>query len=91
MGPQHHTFERLAGVDVLVTVVRGREDAFSPAMFAPKIAEALPDGRLEDHPELGHFGPLEDPATIAASSRSVPIDRTNDLSIFRIPIGNARR
>ncbi len=70
MGPQHHTFERLAGVDVPVTVARGREDAFSPAMFAPKIAEALPDGRLEDHPELGHFGPLEDPATIATSITS---------------------
>jgi pimeloyl-ACP methyl ester carboxylesterase len=67
MGPQHHTFERLDGVGIPVTVVRGREEPFSPAVFAPEVAAALPDGTLEDHPELGHFGPLEDPTAVAAS------------------------
>ena len=67
MGPQHHTFERLGGIEVPVTVARGREDAFSPSMFAPEVVGALPDGRLEDHPDLGHFGPMEDPGAIARS------------------------
>ncbi len=70
MGSQHHTFERLGGIDTEVTVVRGREDPFSPAVFAPAVAEAIPRGTLEDHPDLGHFGPLEDPAAIAASIRA---------------------
>ena len=30
-------------------------------------ADALPHGVLEEHPELGHFGPLQDPAAMAAS------------------------
>ena len=67
MGPEHHTFERLGGVEVPVTVARGREEDFGPSMFGPKVVGALADGTLEDHPELGHFGPLEDPAAIASS------------------------
>jgi hypothetical protein len=35
--------------------------------MAPIIAEMLPDGRLETHEELGHFGPLEEPAAMARS------------------------
>lgn len=66
MGPRHGTFERLGEVSIPVTVVRG-VDVVGPASFAPIIASALPHGRLEDHPDLGHFGPLEDPARIAAS------------------------
>ena len=31
------------------------------------IAEALPLGTVASFPELAHFGPLEDPATIASS------------------------
>jgi hypothetical protein len=31
------------------------------------VADGLRRGHLEDHPELGHFGPLEDPAAMAAS------------------------
>jgi hypothetical protein len=27
--------------------------------------DALPNGTLEEHPDLGHFGPLEDPLRIA--------------------------
>lgn len=70
MGSEHHTFERLASVEVAVTVARGREEPFSPSLFAPAVAAALPSATLEEHPTLGHFGPLEDPAAIAASIRS---------------------
>ncbi len=70
MGSQHHTFERLRDVDVPVTVLRGRSEPISPAAFAPLIADALPNGVLEAHDDLGHFGPLEDPSAIAKSIRS---------------------
>lgn len=55
-------------VDVPVTVAVGALDEGwgGPAQFAPAVAEALPDGRLSEHPLLGHFGPLENPPQIAA-------------------------
>ena len=51
-----------------VTVLTGREDedAPSPARFGPMIVEALPDGRLQVHPEIGHLGPFEQPDAVAA-------------------------
>lgn len=45
----------------------GDEAHAIPAKVAPFVAEALAAGRLESHPELSHFGPMEDPAAIAAS------------------------
>jgi hypothetical protein len=42
----------------------------APASFGPPAADALPRGRLVTHPELGHFGPMEDPAAIAADVRA---------------------
>ncbi len=67
MGGHHGGFARLGEVACPVVVARGRDDLMGPASFAPRIAEALPHGRLEEHPELGHFGPLEDPPRIAAA------------------------
>lgn len=65
MGSQHGAFTRLAEIDLPVVVARGAVEAFGPGAFAAAIAEALPKGTLEEHPELGHFGPLQDPARIA--------------------------
>ena len=70
MGMRHDAFARLGEVRCPVTVLRGRVDRPGPASVAPLVAEALLAGVLEDHPELGHFGPLEDPAAMAASIRS---------------------
>jgi pimeloyl-ACP methyl ester carboxylesterase len=67
MGGVHRAFEHLAEVTCPVTVVRGTDRVPGPAGFAPTVAQALPHGRLEDHPELGHFGPLEDPRSMATS------------------------
>lgn len=67
MGGVHHAYDHLGEVRCPVTVVRGTDQVPGPASFAPAIADALPDGHLEDHPELGHFGPLEDPTAMAAS------------------------
>jgi pimeloyl-ACP methyl ester carboxylesterase len=66
MGSQHGGFERLDRVRCPVTVARGKVEMWGPASFAAAIVDALPAGTLEEHPTLGHFGPLEDPATIAA-------------------------
>lgn len=66
MGPQHRAFERLGAVAGRVTVAVGERDAHQgPGLVAPLIAEALPDGTEAVEPDLGHFGPLEDPARIA--------------------------
>ena len=58
----------LAGVDIPVTVVVGEELPVGPAAFAPRVAEALPNGRLVRHPELSHFGPLQEPIGLAAEA-----------------------
>jgi pimeloyl-ACP methyl ester carboxylesterase len=62
------TLEDAGAVDVPVTVAVGMTGTgWSPAMFGPAIVEALVHGRLERYPTIGHFGPLEDPITIAAA------------------------
>jgi len=67
MGPQHRAFDHLHSVRCPVTVARGRLTDFGPAGFAEPIVEALPQGRLEVFGQLGHFGPLEQPAEVAAA------------------------
>lgn len=74
MGGQHRAFERLSQVTCPVTVAVGEVTPYGPAAVAGQIAEALPHGRLEPHPDLGHFGPLEDPAAIAAAVQAALLD-----------------
>lgn len=62
----HDTFGHLGSVACPVTVAVGG-DGSPPARFAELVADALPHGRLEAHPQLSHFGPMEDPATMAAA------------------------
>ncbi len=63
-------WDALPSVTAPVAVAVGRgEGTFSPADFAAPAAERLPAGVLEPHPDLGHFGPLEDPAAMAGSLR----------------------
>lgn len=68
-GGDHPTYERLAQVACPVHVVCGAMDR-GPAAFAPDVVAGLPQGRLEQHDHLGHFGPLEAPAELAASVRA---------------------
>jgi pimeloyl-ACP methyl ester carboxylesterase len=65
-GSAHQAFASLGAVRCPVTVAIGAEDGF-PAAFGRPIAAALPDGHVAAFPDLGHFGPLEDPARVAAS------------------------
>jgi len=62
-------WEVLPLLDLPVAVVVGQEEAFGPAAFAPSVAAALAHGTLVAHPELAHFGPLEDPTAMANDLR----------------------
>lgn len=60
------TIDRIAPVQSRVTVAMGRRGAEAgPGRLAAAVAETLPHGRLLGYDHLGHFGPLEDPDTVA--------------------------
>ena len=65
-GTAHQAFASLGLVRCPVTIAVGVEDSV-PAIFGRPIADALPAGRIESFPELGHFGPLENPRLVAES------------------------
>ena len=62
--------EEASGIDVPATVAAGTVvgAASNPGVFAPAIAEALPDARFVSFEDLGHFGPLEAPSAVAAAA-----------------------
>jgi pimeloyl-ACP methyl ester carboxylesterase len=80
MGPQHRAYDELDRVRCPVTIARGALDAFGPAAFAEPIVEHLPNGRLEAFDDLGHFGPLEAPARLAAAIEGALGTAANDPS-----------
>lgn len=58
--------DEMAGIDAPVVVAcGGRDGATGPAAFAPLVADALPQGELRRYPHVGHFGPFQDPDTLA--------------------------
>ncbi len=66
-GSSEMTIERLASVIVPTVVAAGSNKMHpDPAEFAPLVAATLPAGRLLRYQSLGHFGPLEAPANVAA-------------------------
>ncbi len=69
-GGAHGAFDHLSEVTCPVVVACGGEPS-GPAMFAPQIVDGLPEGVLEVHPHLTHFGPLEAPAELAGSVRDL--------------------
>jgi pimeloyl-ACP methyl ester carboxylesterase len=66
-GSRHGVFERLGEIRCPVTVVHGFPEEDRPSSWAPEVVARLPRGREVVFPRLSHFGPLEDPATIAGS------------------------
>jgi pimeloyl-ACP methyl ester carboxylesterase len=66
---RHHAFEGLARVACPVVFAAGERTTTFPVGFYEKHVRAVPHGRTEELPGLGHFGPLEDPAAVAASIR----------------------
>ncbi len=67
MGARHLAWDRLGELTCPVVVARGSDEVPGPAGFAPLIAQRIPGALLEEHPRLGHFGPLEDPAGMAVA------------------------
>ena len=66
VGPDKVTIEELGAVAVPVRVARGaREAGAPPARVAELAAAALPRGELVTLAHLSHFGPFEDPDTVA--------------------------
>jgi pimeloyl-ACP methyl ester carboxylesterase len=55
----------VSSLAIPVAIVAGRPDEVGPRAFAPAKGAALPQGQLMERPDLGHFGPLEDPAAMA--------------------------
>ena len=70
MAVQHGASEHLHEIECPVVLASGARTntPFGPELME-SLVERLPDGRTEPFDALGHFGPLEDPAAIAASIR----------------------
>ena len=67
MGSAHNAYGTLDSVRCPVTLACGEHtDAITPPILVLQ-AGALPSSRTEVLDGLGHFGPLEDPAAVAAS------------------------
>ena len=66
MGSRHGTWNVLGKVTCPVLVMSGAPHEPGPAQVAAGVAEQLPNGRLHTFPQLGHFGPLQDPAAVAS-------------------------
>ncbi len=59
-------WDAVGSLEIPVAIVIGRPEGVGPGAFAPAIAGALTRGTLIERPQHGHFGPLEDPAAMAA-------------------------
>jgi pimeloyl-ACP methyl ester carboxylesterase len=60
-------WEGLPGVGIPVHGVRGSTSDHPPAPLLDRVVARLPAGTIETMDGLGHFGPMEDPARVAAS------------------------
>ncbi len=67
MAGRADTWERLPEVACPVTVACGGDRADFGPDVARAVAARLQQGRLEQHPVLGHLGPFEQPEVVAAA------------------------
>ena len=67
MGRHNDAWERLPEVGCPVTAAHGGVDADFGRAAARDVAARVRRGALEEHPELGHLGPLERPDVVAAA------------------------
>ncbi len=66
-GPAHGLWPALPTIETTVRVVCGERSDAIPPTLAARIAARLPHGSVEVMPDVGHFGPLEDPDAAVAS------------------------
>ena len=64
-GGAHGTWALLPDIAVPTLVIAGTVDEFQPSGRARPIADALPNGRYLELPELDHFGPFTHPTLMA--------------------------
>jgi pimeloyl-ACP methyl ester carboxylesterase len=70
MGVANGVYQRLGEVLCPTIVVCGEQTDAIPQRLGEMIVERLPQGRLEVMPNVGHFGPMQDPkATVASMLR----------------------
>ena len=67
----------LPTLDVPVGIVAGRNEDAGPVAFVPAALAQLEHGTFVDRPQLGHFGPLEDPSG-AARDITAWVEATGD-------------
>lgn len=70
MATAHDCYRRLEEVKCPVVVARGERSESLMPRVAEQVAARLPRARVEVLPGLTHFGPLENPAAVAASLRA---------------------
>ncbi len=69
MSTRHGAFERLGEIGCPVVVAAGETSTALMPGITDLQAREIPNGHAEILPGLGHFGPMEDPAAVAASIR----------------------
>jgi pimeloyl-ACP methyl ester carboxylesterase len=67
MGPSNGGWDALSRIQAQVLVACGESSRDIDPEFGARIAERLPNGRIEIRAGLGHFGPQQDPDGCAAS------------------------
>lgn len=70
MATAHDAYPRLGEVACPVTLAVGAASEAVDRAHATHLADRLADATLETLPGLGHLGPLEDPASVAAAVRA---------------------
>lgn len=65
MGAFHDTWLQLGELRTPTWVMAGAHAEHSPAAIAPRIAERIPHCTFVEWRDLGHFGPVDDPARFA--------------------------
>ncbi len=70
MAAQHGAVTRLHEISCPVVLASGAttDTPFGPALMA-ELAGGMPSARAEPFADLGHFGPMQDPASVASSIR----------------------
>src|SRR5688572_30998026 len=69
MSPQHSTWDYLQQVECPVVVASGKILPNGASAWTERIAERLPNARVEIYDDLGHMGPFEAPERIAAAAQ----------------------
>lgn len=65
-GGNHGTWDRLGEIEVPVWVVCGLPEPMQPSARTEELANRIPGARYIELDHLGHFGPMQAPAEIAA-------------------------